>query len=115
MSVETRPSPATRPGGYGELAAEIRRLGLMHRRPLFYAGLLLAVLLGLAGAVGALVLLRDSWWAVALAPLFGVLSTQLGFYGHDAAHRQISRRERPSRLLALFVLEFVGRQRFLRR
>jgi fatty acid desaturase len=37
-----------------------------------------------------------------------VLSTQLGFYGHDAAHRQITRREQPSRLLALFVANLLN-------
>jgi fatty acid desaturase len=32
-----------------------------------------------------------------------VLSTQVGFFGHDATHRQISRRERPSRLLGMLA------------
>ena len=40
MSVVSRPIPVIRPGGYAELAAEIRELGLMNRRPGYYAGLL---------------------------------------------------------------------------
>ena len=48
MSVAGQPIPAIRPGGYAELAAEVRRLGLMNRRPVFYAGLLGVILLALA-------------------------------------------------------------------
>jgi fatty acid desaturase len=102
MSV-TGPSPAVRHGGYAELAAELRRLGLMRREPWFYAGLLGVLLLGLALSAAAMVLLRDSWWALLVAPLLGVLSTQVGFFGHDASHRQISHRERPSRLLGMLA------------
>jgi fatty acid desaturase len=75
----------------------------MRRRPGFYAGLLAALLLTLASAVTAMVLLRDSWWALLVAPVMGVLSTQVGFFGHDATHRQISHRERPSRVLGMFA------------
>lgn len=99
MSVVSRPIPGIRPGGYAELAAEIRELGLMNRRPLFYAGLLGITLLALAATVAALLLLHDTWWALLLAPAFAVVSMQIGFFGHDAAHRQISRRERASRML----------------
>jgi fatty acid desaturase len=102
MSLASQPSAALRTGGYAALAGEVRRLGLMRRRPVFYAVLLAAILLALAAVVTGMVLLHDSWWALLLAPVFGVVSAQLGFYGHDAAHRQISRRERPSRLLTLF-------------
>ena len=97
------PSPVVRPGGYAELAAEVRRLGLMRREPWFYAGLLGVLLLTLAVAVVTMVLLRDSWWVLLVAPVLGVLSTQVGFFGHDATHRQISHRERPSRLLGMFA------------
>jgi fatty acid desaturase len=80
----------------------------MAPRPGFYAALLAAILLVLAAAVAGLVLLRDSWWALLLAPVLAVVSTQLGFFGHDATHRQITRRERPSRLLAMFVANLLN-------
>jgi fatty acid desaturase len=108
MSVETHPEAGPRPGGYAELAAEIRRLGLMDRQPLFYTGLLTAILVALTACVTGLLLLRESWWALLLAPVLGLLSAQLGFYGHDATHRQISRRERPSRLLAMAVANLLN-------
>jgi fatty acid desaturase len=101
MTAEAVPTTVVFAGGYAELAEEIRSLGLMRRRPLFYAVLSTIIVLAMVGAVAGLVLLRHSWWAVLLAPVSGVLSAQLGFFAHDAAHRQISRKERPSRMLGL--------------
>jgi fatty acid desaturase len=102
MSLASHSAPPTRPGGYGELAAEIRQLGLLDRRPVFYTGLLGVILLALAASVAGLLMLHDTWWALLLAPVFAVVSTHIGFFGHDAAHRQISRQERASRMLGLF-------------
>ena len=51
MSVtEPRPLPAQELSGYAELTAEIRSLGLLRRRPVFYAGLLAANLLALGSS-----------------------------------------------------------------
>ena len=102
MTVDPRPT-AVAPGGYAALATEIRSLGLLRPRPAFYVLLLGTLLLTLAAATAGLLLLRDSWWALLLAPVFGVLSTQIGFFGHDATHRQITRAERPSRWLGLLA------------
>ena len=88
-------------GGYAELAAEIRRLGLLHPRPRFYVALLAVELLALAATVTGLLLLRDSWWAILLAPVLAVVSTQLAFVGHDAGHRQVTRRRGASQVLGL--------------
>ena len=102
-------APTTLPlGGYADLAAEIRGLGLMRRRPGFYAVLFAGILLALGAVVAGVLLLRDSWWALLLAPVLGVVSTQLGFFGHDAAHRQITRRERPSRWIALVAANLLN-------
>ena len=86
---------------YAELAGEIRRLGLLRRRPGFYTGLLTANLLSLAIVVTAMILLHESWWLLMLAPALAVVSAQIGFYGHDAGHRQIARRASTSRALGL--------------
>ncbi len=101
MSVADPSTPSMHPGGYSELATEIRSLGLLRPRPSFYAGLLAADLSALAAVVTGLVLLRDTWWTVLLAPVLAVVSTQLGFFGHDAGHRQITHRRLPTRLLGL--------------
>ncbi|HEY3001992.1 MAG TPA: acyl-CoA desaturase [Kribbellaceae bacterium] len=87
--------------GYAELAGEIRRMGLLRRRPGFYACLMIANLLALAAVVTAMVFLRESWWLMLLAVAFAVVSAQIGFYSHDAGHRQIARRSGPSNLLGL--------------
>ncbi|CAN5552345.1 acyl-CoA desaturase [soil metagenome] len=90
-------------GGYAALAAEIREQGLTRRRPGFYGLLLAGLLLAMGLSAAGLVALAHSWWALLLAPVFGVISAQLGFYGHDATHRQISQRERPSRILGMLA------------
>ncbi len=86
---------------YGELVREIRRRGLLHPRPAFYARLGALALAALAVLVLVLFLLRDSWWALLLAPVFGVVSAQIAFLSHDAAHRQIVRSRRLTTALCL--------------
>jgi fatty acid desaturase len=51
--------------------------------------------------VAGLALLHDSWWAILLAPLYAVVSTQMAFFSHDAAHRQIARGGRTTAALCL--------------
>jgi fatty acid desaturase len=87
--------------GYSDLAREIRRLGLLHKRPWFYAGVFLACTLVGVLVVAAMLIWRHSWALLALAPVLAVLSTQLGFFGHDLGHLQVTRRARTSRTLGL--------------
>jgi fatty acid desaturase len=101
MSVVNSSASVTQTGGYGQLAAEIRRLGLLRPMPGFYATMFGIDLVALAAAVTAMLLLRNSWWAVLLAPVFAVISTQIAFFGHDAGHRQISHSRRVSEVLGL--------------
>jgi fatty acid desaturase len=99
------PTGSIRPGlplsGYGELVREIRSRGLLQPRPGYY--LLLAGLnvSGLVVVVACMLLLHDSWWLLLLAPAFAVVSTQIAFFSHDAAHRQIARRPRAVAVLCL--------------
>ena len=102
MSIAESPRLPSHTGGYGMLAAEIRRLGLLRPRPRFYATVLAIDLLALTATVTGMLLLRDSWWAILLAPVLAVVSTQLAFFGHDAGHRQITRRRDISEALGLF-------------
>ena len=101
MSVVDSSRPPAPIGGYADLAAEIRRLGLLRPRPGFYAVLLAVNLLALAATVIGLLLLRESWWAILLAPVLAVVSTQIAFFGHDAGHRQVTRRRGASEALGL--------------
>ena len=74
---------------YTDLAATVRASGLMDRRYGYYWSRLAACAAGFALLVAAGARLGDSWWQLAVAAALGVLMTQVGFLGHDAAHRQI--------------------------
>jgi fatty acid desaturase len=45
----------------------------------------------------------DSWWQLLVAGFFAVISTQLGFLGHDAGHRQIFRSPRHNYRLGVLL------------
>lgn len=88
-------------GSYSELVREVRQQGLLRRRPRFYLLLGAVNLACLAAVVAGMVLLRDSWWIVLLAPAFAFVCTQIAFFSHDAAHHQIAQGGQVSALLAL--------------
>ena len=88
---------------YRELADEIRRAGLLEKRPLYYA-------MKVGWTVGAFalvwvgfVLVGNSWATLAVTPALAVVFTQVVFLGHDAGHQQISRSRRTNRLLGLLT------------
>ena len=81
----------TRGSAYADLSRQIKRAGLLDRRRGYYIRHS-ALVLGLcAVGVTALLAVGDSWWQLMVAAYFAVVSTQLGFLGHDAGHRQIFR------------------------
>jgi fatty acid desaturase len=87
-----------RGSAYAELSRQIKQAGLLDRRRGYYAaqaGLLMALF---AAGIAAFWLLGDSWWQLLVAGYAAVLSTQLGFLGHDAGHRQIFVSGRANRL-----------------
>jgi len=101
-------SSMPRVSGYGDLAQEVRRLGLMQRRRPYYAGVA-AVLLLAGGAVVATMLFGSHSWALlGLAPVLAVVSTQLGFLGHDLGHHQVTGSRRASRSLGLVCGNLLG-------
>ncbi len=76
---------------YTELAQTVRESGLLERRHGYYwTSIALTVAAFLATAT-AVVRLGNSWWQLLLAAVLGLIITQFGFLGHDAAHRQIFR------------------------
>jgi fatty acid desaturase len=95
-------------GGYGELTAQIRELGLLRRRPWSYASQFAVVFAALAALVTAMVLWRHSWWLLLLAPVLGVIATQMGFLGHDVGHLQVTRNLKRSRVLGLLDANLMG-------
>ena len=73
----------------------------MDRRPWFYGGRIAATAALLVGGWVAFVLVGESWWQIAVAVVLAILFTQIGFLGHDAGHRQISRSARTSYVLGI--------------
>jgi fatty acid desaturase len=93
----------TRGSAYAELSRQIKRAGLLDRRLGYYAGHS-ALVLGLcAVGVTALLVVGDSWWQLVVAAYFAVVSTQLGFLGHDAGHRQIFRTTKANHVVGVVL------------
>lgn len=74
---------------YTELAAIIRESGLLRRRQGWYWTRIGLSVLAFAAIWAGVVVVGDSWLQLILAGLLGVVVTQFGFLGHDAAHRQV--------------------------
>ncbi|GAA0711398.1 acyl-CoA desaturase [Dactylosporangium roseum] len=92
---------------YSELSRRIKQAGLLDRRPGDYTGRIAATVVACAAGVAGFLLVGDSWWQTAVAVYFAVISTQLGFLGHDAGHRQIFRSGRANYILGV-VLANIG-------
>jgi fatty acid desaturase len=85
------------------LALQVRALGLLDRRPGYYRVKITLTLLAFFGSWALFVFVGNSWAALAVAPLVGMMFTQLGFIGHDAGHNQVFHTRRRNRMLGLTV------------
>ena len=85
------------------LALQVRAMGLLDRRPGYYRVKITLTIVAFFAAWALFVLVGNSWAAVAVAPLVGMMFTQLGFLGHDAGHNQVFGARRRNRLLGLVV------------
>ncbi len=79
---------------YADLASSIRQAGLLERRHAFYYAHIAIACSAFAAIWVGFALLGESWFQLLLAAALGVVVTQFGFLGHDAAHRQIFRSAR---------------------
>ncbi len=93
--------PSSRGGTYGELARQVRAAGMLERRRGYYWTRLGTVLGLFTAAWAAFALLGPSWWQLVIAGALAVLSTQIGFLGHDAGHRQVFASRRANDRLGL--------------
>jgi fatty acid desaturase len=101
------PHQRSRGSAYAELSREIKTAGLLDRRPGYYLGKIAVMAAMCAVGVSAFILIGTSWWQLATAAYFAVISTQLGFLGHDAGHRQIFQSSRAN-YVAGVVLANIG-------
>lgn len=76
---------------YTDLARVIRESGLLQRRYAYYWTRIVVAVLAFVLLWTGIVVLGNSWFQLVLAAALGILMTQFGFLGHDAAHRQVFR------------------------
>ena len=89
--------------GFRALASQVRSIGLLDRRPGYYGVKITLTIFAFFAGWALFVVVGNSWAALAVAPLVGLMFTQLGFLGHDAGHNQVFRSRRRNRLLGLIV------------
>ena len=97
--------PAVDPStaSFHALALQVRAMGLLDRRPGYYWVKITVTIFAFFAGWVLFVIVGNSWAALAVAPLVGMMFTQLGFLGHDAGHNQVFGTRRRNRLLGLTV------------
>ena len=95
--------PAPRGSEYAELSRQIKRAGLLARRPRYYAWKIMVTAGLLIAGWAAFVVIGDSWWQLAVAVFLAVMFTQAGFLGHDAGHRQVFRSRKGNYITGLLL------------
>src|SRR4051794_2716114 len=74
---------------YTDLMAEVRDVGLLERRHAYYWWQIGVHIAAFFAIWAGFFMLGNSWFQLILAAALGVVVTQFGFLGHDAAHRQM--------------------------
>jgi fatty acid desaturase len=101
--MQTATVQAPRPLDFRTLTMQVRAAGLLDRRLGYYAVKIALTLAAFAGTWAAFFVVGASWATLGIAVALGVISTQLGFLGHDAGHRQVFGSRRANQLLGLVV------------
>lgn len=99
-AIDTPPRPAREQNPYTELARIIRASGHLDRRYTYYATRITLLVTAFVGCWTIFFVVGDSWAQLAVAAALGILMTQFGFLGHDAAHQQVFRSPRANAVAA---------------
>jgi fatty acid desaturase len=94
-------------GTFEDLAARVRRAGLMDARNDYYAFKIASNLLLMAACWVALFALGDSWWQLVVAAGLAVAFVQTGFIAHDVGHKQVSKARSASELLGMLHMNLL--------
>ena len=78
-------------------------MGLLDCRPGYYRVKITLTIFAFFAGWALFVIVGNSWTSLAVAPLVGMMFTQLGFIGHDAGHNQVFATRRRNRMLGLTV------------
>ncbi|MET3807770.1 fatty acid desaturase [Nakamurella sp. UYEF19] len=104
-----RPSRAQRPpSDYSKVLQSAQALDLMRRAYVYYASRIAMLAVALAGVWVAFAFIGDSWVQMAVAAALGLVLTQIIFFSHDAAHRQIFASHKANEMTALVMGTFFG-------
>lgn len=79
---------------YARLKREVQSAGLLDRSGVRALPRVMVVGFLLAAGIAGLVVLRNSWWDLAIAAFLAAAVAQVGFLAHDAGHQQIFRSRR---------------------
>src|SRR4029077_6096380 len=99
LPVAADPSAA----GFRALALQVRAMGLLERTAGYYLVKIPLTIFAFFAGWALFVIVGNSWATLAVAPLLGMMFTQLGFIGHDAGHNQVFCTRWRNRLLGLAV------------
>lgn len=91
------------PSAYALLSRQVRKAGLLRRRPVRGLALLVVTAALLAGGWALFAAVGDSWWQLAVAVPMAFAFTQCGFRGHEAGHRQTFRSKRLNNTAGLIL------------
>ena len=62
---------------------------MLNRRFGYYGVMIPLTIAAFGVGFAGLILVGNSWWALAIAAFLGLAFTQLGFVGHDAGHHEV--------------------------
>ena len=99
-------APAAAPD-FAALRRAVDDRGLLDPQPRYYAMKFASTLALVAIAVAGIVTVDRTWLLMVDAAFLAFLSTQLGFLGHDAGHRQIARSARVTEALNFGIGNFL--------
>jgi fatty acid desaturase len=96
------PDPASPRGSdYAALSRQVRRAGLLDRRPRYYAWKITLTAAAFVLGWAAFAVIGNSWWQVAVAVFLAAVFAQVGFLTHDAGHSQVFRSRRANVFLGV--------------
>lgn len=88
---------------YADLKRLIKQRGLLEKQPGYYAVKMIITFLMFGVSIAFLVLVDNPWLQLLNAVYLGFMSTQLGFLGHDAGHKQIFHETRKNDIVGLLA------------
>ncbi len=106
--VRRQPRAPRPPSDYSQVLQSAQSLNLMKRTYGYYALRIALLAGGLAGVWVAFAFVGNSWAQMAVAAALGIVLTQIIFYSHDAAHRQIFQSQKANEMTALVMGTLIG-------